>query len=187
MSVHKITTLTTSVFVHPGKGARPREFSQLKSYGPISGQRGDCISFRSDTDVFRLEPSNTGVTFQGMNPHTQAPPSTHTIHIHRHKSSLLQKGSFRSPLMLERRFDLWPQERAAGVPLMFCQNATLVQTAWPLEAAGQSQSEPSDTFKVSANRTPVWTLLWAGSERRPCSAGPPQVGAMHRKGNSHCG
>lgn len=33
---------------------------------------------------------------------------------------------------------------------MFCQNASAVQTAWPLEAAGQPQSESSDAFKGSA-------------------------------------
>lgn len=33
---------------------------------------------------------------------------------------------------------------------MFCQNASAAQTAWPLEAAGQPQSEPSDAFKGSA-------------------------------------
>lgn len=64
---------------------------------------------------------------------------------------------------------------------MFCQNASAVQTAWPLEAAGQPQSEPLDAFKSSATlnaamgQQPKETLFTAAAGG--C--------VMHRKVNSN--
>lgn len=66
-------------------------------------------------DMFWLDSSNTVVTFQ--------------------------KGFFRSPLMLVSGFDLWPQQRTARASLMFCENTNVLRTVWPLEAAGQTQSD----------------------------------------------
>lgn len=106
-----------------------------------------------ECSMFWLDSSNTGVTFEkGINPHAQGQVhSHHTFTSHRHKSGLLQTGSFGSPLMLESRFDLWPQERPAAASLMFCGHTNVLQTVWPLEAAGKLQSEPSkDAFKGSA-------------------------------------